>query len=424
MVYKLSPPDSRNKWSLLVWMLVRTGAVVLLVSVLVLRCWLELSWPVVAVLSAVAVTSAVLLCYWQASGAWRQMQGDTFVTITEAGIMREIPHLNQKVYTAWQEVRRVKLVGAFLLVQMKDDLVWLLPLNNMSPMQRADMCRGCQKYVGSVVPPEKQVQPPACLQSETPRVQQSSVAARAEAADYLILRQQSVLHWLCLILMSMMLTATSVLVVESVLLDDWTCISPGVVCVVVFFMSLQSYLHPGRKMQRWIHSGKTSEVHVTPEYVMVVSPGTSWAVVPKDSVSEAVDARYSYLYGVRGGGIFAVGKEAGPLTSLVQPQRPRRRWGRVLFILVLVPVVTWAALAYWAFSGREVNDDDYPGSELAAYVEKMTPVHGFPGRLSYCSVYLLETEHKDKEVLIAGWENGISVEMISDLPDESAQSDN
>jgi hypothetical protein len=253
-------------------------------------------------------------------------------------------------------------------------------------------------------------------------VQQSSVAARAEAADYLILRQQSVLHWLCLILMSMMLTATSVLVVESVLLDDWTCISLCVVCVVVFFMSLQSYLHPGRKMQRWIHSGKTSEVHVTPEYVMVVSPGASWAVVPKDSVSEAVDARHSYLYGVRGGGIFAVGKEAGPLTSLVQPQRPRRRWGRELFFLVLVPVVTWAALAYWAW--REVNDDDYPGSELVAYVEKMTPVHGFPGRLSYCSVYLLETEHKDKEVLIAGWENGISVEMISDLPDESAQSDN
>jgi hypothetical protein len=96
----------------------------------------------------------------------------------------------------------------------------------------------------------------------------------------------------------------------------------------------------------------------------------------------------------------------------------------VLFFLVLVPVVTWAALAYWAFSGREVNDDDDPGSELAAYVEKMTPVHGFPGRLSYCSVYLLETEHKDKEVLIAGWENGISVEMIFDLPDESAQPDN
>lgn len=417
MVYKLSSPKAKSKWSLFAWLLIWTVPLSLLVNALVLWYGMELSWPEVAVAFLATVVVAALLMYGVWSRSWRQNPWDTFVTVTEAGLLREVPHLEQKLYVAWQEVRRVKLCGAMMVVQMKDDIALIMSLDGLSAARRAELFHYCREHVGKVVPAEKQIQPPAWSKSETPRVGRASVKVREEAADYLVSQQQSFLVWCHLFFASMMLTAVPVMIWGNLYMEDGIGITPAVVGAVAFFLALRSYLHPGRKLRKWIHLPHTHEVHVTPGYVMVV--GASWAVVPRVAVDVAVEKKNSYIYGVRAGGVIAVDKSGGPLDYLPLPQPQRRRWGRGLFFLVLVPVMCWATLGCWMLSGMSDDDDD-PGSELAAYVEEMTPVHGFPGGLTYCSVYHLEEERI--EVVIAGWENEMTLEMIFSLP-ETPQSD-
>ena len=152
---------------------------------------------------------------------------------------------------------------------------------------------------------------------------------------------------------------------------------------------------------------------------MMVSRGLAWSVVPRKDVASAVKGRHSYIYTIRDGGVFALGKDVEPPAMLPQPAAPRRRWIRLLIFAVVLPLVCWcvqgALILHFLGGDEEVFD---PGDELAAYVESLTPVHGYLGEMTYCSVYHLEEEKM--VVVIAGWEDETTVEIIMKQPEERA----
>ena len=407
--------------SILMWVLIKNGPWCLLASVLVFRYLVGVSWQQVVITAPVVVLVLTALIYWMITWQWRKKKNrvDVFVTLTEAGIMYEAPALERCVYVAWQEVRKAQLSGAVLVVQLNSGITWFLPVESQPVAKRLEMCRYIQEHAGREVPEEKQVQPPACLRNETPYSGRSTLEQRREVADYVIMQQQGMVQWILLALIFFMMSVCPGLVLLSVLRGDWGFLVIGVCGVIVALHASWGYLHPGIRLWKWVRPNETQEVHISQESVMIVSCGKVWSVAPRKDVESAVKGRYANIYIIRDGGVFALGKEVEAPAMLPQPAAPRRRWIRLLIFALVLPLVCWCvqgALILHFLGGDEEAFD--PGDELAAYVESLTPVRGYLGDLTYCSVYHLEEEQMS--VLIAGWEDETAVEIIMKQPEERA----
>jgi hypothetical protein len=402
------------------WVLIKFGPWCLLASVLVFRYLVGVSWQQVVITAPVVVLVLTALIYWMITWQWRNKKNrvDVFVTLTEAGVMYEAPALERCVYVAWQEVRKAQLSGAVLVVQLNSGITWFLPVESQPVAKRLEMCRYIQEHAGREVPEEKQVQPPACLRNETPYSGRSTLEQRREVADYVIMQQQGMVQWILLALIFFMMSVCPGLVLLSVLRGDWGFLVIGVCGMIVSFHASWGYLHPGIRLWKWVRPNEAQEVHISQESVMIVSCGKVWSVVPRKEVESAVKGRYANIYIIRDGGVFALGKEVVAPAMLPQPAAPRRRWIRLLIFALVLPLVCWCVQGAWLLSILEDDEVYDPGDELAAYVESLTPVQGYLGDLTYCSVYHLEEEQMS--VLIAGWEDETAVEIIMKQPEERA----
>ena len=333
--------------------------------------------------------------------------------------MYEAPALERCVYVAWQEVRKARLSAAVLVVQMNSGITWFLPVESLSVAKRLEMCRYIQEHAGREVPEEKQLQPPACLRNETPYSGRSTMEQRREVADYVIMQQQGMGQWILLAAIFFMMSVCPVLSLLCVLRGEWSFLVIGVCGMIIGFHASWGYLHPGIRLWKWVRPNETQEVHISQESVMIVSCGKVWSVVPRKDVESAVKGRYANIYIIRDGGVFALGKEVEAPAMLPQPGDPPRRWVRLLIFGLVLPLVCWcvqgALILHFLGGDEEVFD---PGDELAAYVESLTPVQGYLGELTYCSVYHLEEEKM--VVVIAGWEDETAVEIIMKHPGKSA----
>ncbi len=384
MVYKLTAPQSRSKWSLFFWILFRYSVWIFLVlGVLGELLFEESRLLMLSVSFGVSLVSGVWI-YYLYTRNWRrrEMLGDLFVTLTDGGVLQESPTLGVRSYTAWQKVRTVQLRGSLLVVQMVTEMVWFFPLDSLSQAKREEMCRFCQERAGKAVPESQQVRPPAEYIVAAPLPTGNSLEQRKEAADYLVRQHQGRTSWLRLLVMSAEMLAILMMGAHYQVTEDWIDLVPAVILLGCFFTSLENYLHPGKRMKKWIESTEVATVHVSATHVLLVSPGAAWALAPKSKVTRAEETRYSHVYLFERGGLFALDKETPPPDSLPLPQRACRwpRYVMLLFVAVLLPL----AVSFLIPRKAETEPEEKYSAELMHFIEDMTPVHGYPGRLEWC----------------------------------------
>lgn len=418
MVYKLSQPKGKSKWSMVRALLDWKYLLIAVLPFLVYRYVLEISFESSIWLSALVVLLMCPLIYWQSTQWSRRVQeiGAWFVTLTEAGVVIETPKTGTKAYVAWQRVEKVHRMGALLVLYLKSGLFYAFPMDDLSDARAEEMHRYCQEHAQKQVPAEKQIAPPADCLTSAPYRRTETTAVRAEMADVLV-RQLSP-HAARVLLVCMVFLSIGMLYFIWEGLEGHTFIYTvfSVFLAAFLFISIRSYLHPGTRLAKWIQAPEPSEVHVSKDAVLVMTPGAAWGVLPVAQLSRAWKMRHSYIYEGSKGGVFALAVEEQVPAFLPQPQKPptMRRFLLVALCAVVIPVsLLLGALGAGLLSGADEKasrEAFQRGEALADYVEALTPVQGYPGAIQYCTLWC--DEDTGYSVLSVIWEDETSFHHV------------
>ena len=399
MVYKLSDPSRGGKVGLFWWICLRYGLMFAIIIWVVAHFFLpEISSLEDGEVLALSVCGGVLACVFSFVIILQNFRrfksrGDIFITLTEAGMMVEIPSIGEKQYQPWQRFSHVRRVKNMLILQRVHGLVDLLPLDALSPVRAEEMENYCREHVGQIVSPEALIRPPAEYKSPTPYVREDSVAIRREVADALIRHVSPLTVQQLMICVPIFIAASILLIwgsIQSGMIQD---IGLAVFALALLLLTLRSYVHPGFRMRKWIHSPEPGETHVTRNHVMLCTACT-WVLLSAANVSRCLQMRRSYVYEVSRAGVFAISRDEQPAASLPQPQPActLRRMVQHAVVLFLLPALLLGAVGLIPESEEEQGLKAYReaarrGDELTAYVEALTPVRGYPGSISLCLCY-------------------------------------
>ncbi|MBR6577018.1 MAG: hypothetical protein IKK73_07805 [Akkermansia sp.] len=420
MVYRLSEPERKSKMTMLRWVFLRSFLPVFIITYVVLSL-LGSPWALIASSTGAVLAAGINFCIYVRVLRRQADIGDWFVTLTEAGMMIETPRTGAKAYVAWQRIVQARKVGTMLMVYLESDFHYLFPLENMRAERVDEMCRYFQERVKKHIPPEEQIRMPEECVSPTPVCGVPTREARAELADVLVCQVWSpwvkvfllccacVFETAFLYLVWCFYTSASQLEPVDVIL-----ILGGIAfSLMALFFMLRRYIHPGCQQKKWINTDEPGELHVTKNHVLAATPGAAWSVMPVSQVSRAWQLRHNYVYEYRTGGAFGLSLDEQPPAHLPQPQKPRRAMRNLmlaLFVAVLPALAFGAFLLFGGSDEAEYREAAQRGEKLAGYVESLTPVHGFPGKIDYCTVYSDE-EHGYTTIYIS-WEEDTSCCLI------------
>ena len=417
MVYKLSSNQTSSWWQIFAVVAVAYGLRVFLIAAVILYL---LHPDIVVELLLNAFVLTLILTMIRAAHMLRslkrqqQQAGDIFVTLTERGMMLETPACESKSYIPWQSVEKASVVGGMMHVALKSGMPLLLTVAGLEPERRVEMLKFCKEYAGREVPSEMLIPMPEEYRSESPLRRLSTPVSRQEDADVLMKRLHPRALWVCLLLAPVMLAAGLILVGCYLTLDEWWMAAVAVFAFYYAFRCLHAYWHPGCKLKKWIQREETVEVHLQRGHVLVNNPGKLWTLVSQSQVEGALETAHSYIYLMRSGGLFSIGKELPPPAILPVPVKKSKR-GRVLALvgsLLMVPLLL-GGVFMWVF--QEVGHDEVD-TEHILYVEELTPVTGFPGEMLEAEEY--EDEEENVCWLRMVWEDGTYVFLT--LPDATA----
>ena len=406
MVYKLSSNQTYSWWKIFSLVAVAYGLRVFLIAAVILYL---LHPDIVVELLLNAFVLTLILTMIRAAHMLRslkrqqQQAGDIFVTLTERGMMLETPACESKSYIPWQSVEKASVVGGMMHVALKSGMPLLLTVAGLEPERRVEMLKFCKEYAGREVPPEMLIPMPEEYRSESPLRRLSTPVSRQEDADVLMKRLHPRALWVCLLLAPVMLAAGLILVGCYLTLDEWWMAAVAVFAFYYAFRCLHAYWHPGCKLKKWIQREETVEVHLQRGHVLVNNPGKLWTLVSQSQVEGALETAHSYIYLMRSGGLFSIGKELPPPAILPVPVKKSKR-GRVLALvgsLLMVPLLL-VAVAAWVF--HESYQDDV---EYIIYVEELTPVVGFPGEIVDAQEFY--DEESREHWFHMEWEDGTSL---------------
>ena len=414
MVYKLSEPEKGGRWSVLRWVLLRHC---LPVCIIIYVIWELLGLPSIWSFVASGVTALLVgimnYCIYSRILRRKRDIGAWFVTLTEAGMMLETPRTGAKTYVAWQRIEQVRKVRTMLIMHLQSGMLYLFPLDSLSAERAEEMFRYCQARVKKQVPPEEQIRMPEECLSPTPFTSPFSPIERAELADIIVM--QSWGSWINVVLCAAFFLSAGAMVLIWNFLVSGSLLSLGeaVFALAFLFLSIRHYLHPGRRLAKWIKTNEPGELHVTKKHVLAVTPGAAWSVLPVSLVSRALQLRHSYVYECRTGGAFSLGLNEQPPAHLPQPQKPRRAMRNLMLALLVAVLPALAFGAFLLFGGSddaEYREAVQRGEKLAGYVESLTPFHGFPGKIDYCTVY--SNEEYGYTTIYISWEDDTSCCLI------------
>lgn len=389
MVYKLSSNQTCSWWKIFGVVAVAYGLpVFLIVAVILYLMHPDIVVEVLLIAFGLTLISTMIRATNMMRAQKRSLQlwGDIFVTLTERGMLMETPVRESKTYIPWHSTEKVSVVAGMMLLTLKSGMPLLLPVTGVKPERLVEMQKFCQEHVGREVPVEKQIALPEEYSSDSPRKRMTTPVTRQEDADVLMQRLYPKVPWVCLLLAPVMLAAGLILVWRYLMVDEWWMLAVAVISFYYAFRSLHAFWHPGCRMKKWIQREEACEVHFQRGHVLVNSPGNMWTLLSEKQVEGALETDHSYIYQLRSGGLLSIGKEMPPPASLPVPEKVSKR-GRVLALvgsLLLVPLILGAVAAWCCQEGCQ--DEDDPGSEFAAYVEELTPVHGAAGRLRYAMI--------------------------------------
>lgn len=418
MVYRLSHPKGRSKWSIAWAILVRKCLPIAALLFLVYRYVLEASTGVSIGLSVFFALLIWSLIYWSSMQWSRRVQeiGAWFVTLTDAGVMVETPKTGTKAYVAWHRVEKVRRMGAVLVLYLKSGLFYAFPMDDLSDARAEEMLRYCQGHAQKPVPAERMIAPPADCLSPAPYRRTETAAVRAEMADVLVRQLSPLLSWLspvCMVCLSFGVlyfiwqSQEEVAFINTVL---------ALFSAAFLFMTCRFYLHPGTRLSKWIQTPEPSEVHVSKDNVLMVTPGAAWGVLPVPQLSRGWKMRHSYIYEGSEGGAFALALEVQPPALLPQPQKAPavRRFLLVALYAVVIPLsLLLGVLGLGLLSGEDAKAYDEAlrrGEALAAYVEGLTPVQGYPGAIQHCTLWM--DEESECSVLSVIWDDETSFHHV------------
>lgn len=428
MVYKLSNPRRGSISGLLLWACLRCGLAVTIGLFCIEHFFLASLALGHSVELAIALCGGVLasgLAYLIIMQTFRRARprGDMFVTLTEAGIMVELPFIGEKQYQPWQRISSVRRVKNVLILQRVHGLADLLPLDNLSPARAEEMENYCREHIGKTVPPEAQIRPSGEYLSATPYKRKDSTAIRREVADALMRHVSPLSSYLVIIAVPIFIAASiqmlSIGIQDGMIRD----LGLAVFTIACLFLSLRYYLHPGARMKKWIQSPEACELetHVTRGHVLLCI-GSYWALVPSARVDRCMKMRHSYVYEVSQAGVFAISRDEQPPGALPQPQ-PVRSLRRMLLhciVLLVLPALLLGALHLIPESELEEGQRMYReaasrGEALAAYAEALTPVRGYPGGIEQCLYYALGDGWG---CLYIYWDDESSCQLMLEPPDD------
>lgn len=417
MVCKLSSNQTSSWWEIFAVAAVAYGLRVFLIAAVILYLMHpDIVLEVLLIAFGLTLMSTMIRATNMMRSLKRQqhLAGDIFVTLTERGMMTEIPARGSKTYIPWHSVEKVSVAGGMMHVALKSGMPLLLPVAGVKPVRLVEMQKFCREHAGKDVPAGMQIAPPEEYCSESPRTRMSTPVSRQEDADVLMLRLYPKAPWVCLLLAPVMLAAGLTLVWCYLVLDEWWMIAVAVFSFCYVFRCLYAFWHPGYRLKKWIQREETVEVHLQRGHVLVNNPGKLWTLVSQSQVEGALETDHSHIYLLRSGGLFSIGKELPPPATLPVPVKVSKR-GRVLALagsLLMVPLLL-VAVAAWVM--QESGQEDEADAELVLYVQELTPVVGFPGEM----IHVQEFEEEEGGLcwLMMEWENGTCVFLA--LPDET-----
>ncbi len=417
MVCKLSSNQASSWWKIFAVVAVAYGLRVFLIAAVILYLMHpDIVLEVLLIAFGLTLMSTMIRATNMVRTLKRQqhLAGDIFVTLTERGMMTEIPARESKTYIPWHSVEKVSVVGGMMHVALKSGMPLLLPVAGVKPVRLVEMQKFCREHAGKDVPVGMQIAPPEEYCSESPRTRMSTPVSRQEDADVLMRRLYPKAPWVCLLLAPVMLAAGLTLVWCYLVLDEWWMIAVAVFSFYYVFRCLYAFWHPGYRLKKWIQREEIVEVHLQRGHVLVNNPGKLWTLVSQSQVEGALETAHSHIYLLRSGGLLSIGKELPPPATLPVPVKVSKR-GRVLALvgsLLMVPLMLFAVAA-WVM--QESGQEDEADAELVLYVQELTPVVGFPGEMIHVQEF--EEEEGGPCWLMMEWENGTCVFLA--LPDET-----
>lgn len=418
MVYKLGGPEAKEMRKHVLALALRYGVVAALTAAVV-GVLMDVGMLLLVVVSLSAAAACVGLVYGYLMKGFNVMvgQGDWFVTVTEAGLMIEKPKVEVSSYMSWAQMERAVLKNKQLFIVLKNGMTHFLPLASLSPERVQELASFCAKHAGIVVPPEKQVAPPAGMLTAPAFPCADGVSARLEIADEMARQRAHYVWWIRLVFLACLMGGLVILVWAWVVTGESNAL-PVVFSLAFAFLCIRSILHPGWVMRKWVYQDARSFAYIHQGKILVDTPGVAWSQVPVSLVSGARECRYAYAYAVSGGGVLGISRTVPAPSELPRPVpvRPWKTWLALAVSTLLVPALVALGMACWLSLPEDTVEDEggEQGCALVAYVQEFLPPRDFPGAIYWSTI--LDQEDGTRMLLVL-WENGMELKMP--LPEEA-----